>query len=199
MENNSFFAMLFRMKLINRWGLMRNTIEENLSEHSLEVGIIAHALCHISNQRYGTSYNADRAAVLGIFHDCPEIITGDMPTPIKYFSDEIKGAYDKVESVAAQQLLNMLPAELRPFYADFIFEKDEKLLPVIKAADKIAALIKCIEEGKMGNSEFSSAEKSIRKKIKAMKIAAADDFVNEFVPAFSLNLDEQSRTGEKTV
>ena len=188
--------MLFRMKLINRWGLMRNTSSENLSEHSLEVGIIAQAICFISNSRYETGYSADRAMVLGVFHDCPEILTGDLPTPIKYFSDEIKSAYDKVEEVASSKLLSMLSDELRPLYEDYVFERDNELIPIIKAADKIAALIKCIEEGKMGNSEFSSAEKSIRKKISDMNIKAADDFVREFVPAFSLTLDEQSRFGE---
>lgn len=192
MADNSFFAMLFRMKFINRWGLMRNTVPENLSEHSLEVGIISYALCAISNTRYGTALNCDRAAVIGMFHDCPEIITGDLPTPIKYFSPEIKGAYDKVEEVACERLLSLLPEDLRPAFSDAVFERDEELVPFVKAADKIAALIKCIEETKMGNSEFEKAEKSARKIIADMKIAAADDFVKEFVPSFALTLDEQS-------
>lgn len=192
MKNPSFFAMLFRMKLINRWGLMRNTRYETLSEHSLEVGVIAHALCVLSNERFNTSLNADRAAVLGLFHDAPEIITGDMPTPIKYFSPDVKNAYSEVESVAADRLLSLLPEDIRGYYSPLVHENDKELLPYIKAADKIAALIKCIEESKMGNTEFSKAGEATKQRIKDMNLKAADMFVEEFIPAFSLTLDEQS-------
>ena len=192
MNNNSFFAMLFRMKLINRWGLMRNTRYDTLSEHSLEVGVIAHALCILSNERLGTKLNADRAAVLGLFHDSPEIITGDMPTPIKYFSPDVKNAYSQVETVAAERLLSLLPEDIRSYYSPLVHEEDEELIPYIKAADKIAALIKCIDETKMGNSEFSKAGEATKKRIKAMGMPVADMFVEEFIPAFSLTLDEQS-------
>ncbi|OJU11496.1 MAG: 5'-deoxynucleotidase [Clostridiales bacterium 43-6] len=190
---NHFFAILSRMKYINRWGLMRNTRNENLSEHSLDVAITAHALAIIGNRYFGKSYDPDRAAALSMFHDTAEIITGDLPTPVKYFNPEINKAYQKIEGVATEKLLSYLPGELKEDYAPYfhIASRDEALKPLIKAADKITALIKCIEEQKMGNSEFSKAALSIRKAIDEMKLPEADHFIKEFLDSFSLTLDEQ--------
>ena len=190
--SSHFYAFLSRMKYINRWALMRNTSEENLSQHSHEVAAVAYVLCVIGNKRYGKSYNAERAALLGLYHDMPEIITGDLPTPVKYFNPEIKEAYKKVEAVAAEKLLATLPEDLREDF-DFLFNEkktDAELWKIVKAADKISALIKCIEERKAGNMEFSKAEVSTLEAIKAMNMSEAEDFVNEFLPAYELTLDQ---------
>ena len=154
-----FYAMLSRMKNIYRWGLMRNTKQENLSEHSLEVAFIAHALAVIHNRRFGGNVNAEQIAFSAMFHDTTEIITGDMPTPIKYYNDEIKSAYKQIEAVAGDRLLSMLPEDLRPDFAT-AYAPDEQTQKFIKAADKISALIKCTEELNMGNKEFSAAYKT---------------------------------------
>ncbi len=188
-----FYAMLSRMKNINRWGLMRNTRNENLSEHTLEVALIAHALAVIGNKRLGKNINADRVATCAMFHDTSEIITGDMPTPIKYFNPEIKAAYKSIEAIAEGQLLGMLPDDLREDFEPY-FNLDEETARLVKAADKISALIKCIEEVKMGNMEFKEAEKSTRASLKAMKIQEADIFCSEFLDSFYLTLDEQRNT-----
>ena len=170
MKNNQFFAMLSRMKYIDRWGLMRNTISENISEHSLEVGFIAHALGVIANEIYGADINAERLALLGMFHDVTEIITGDMPTPVKYYSPVIRNAYKEVEAVAKEQLLTGLPDELKNIYAPLLLEtkEEEELWKYVKAADKLSALIKCVEEGQMGNKDFAKAEASIRTAVNKM-------------------------------
>ena len=190
--NSHFYAFLSRMKYINRWALMRNTNEETLSQHSHEVAAVAYALCVIGNRRYGKNYNCERASLLGLYHDMPEILTGDMPTPVKYFNPEIKEAYKKVEKVAAQKLLDTLPKDLREDF-DFLFNKkdeDSELWRVIKAADKISALIKCIEERKAGNMEFAKAEASTLESIKQMNMPEADDFIKDFLPGFELTLDQ---------
>ena len=156
---SNFFAMLSRMRYINRWGLMNNTREENISEHSLEVAMLSLALVTIANERFGANLNADRAAVMGIFHDAGEIITGDMPTPIKYYNDDIRSAYQQIEVVSEQSLLGMLPEDIRPVYEPLVDSSkfDAELVPYVKAADKLSALIKCICEIRMGNTEFSKA------------------------------------------
>jgi len=187
-----YFAMLSRMKHINRWGLMRNTRMENLSEHSLETAFIAHALCIISNKRLGTNIDAERAAVKAMFHDTTEIITGDMPTPIKYDNPEIKKAYKQIEAAAGERLLNLLPEDLREEYRGIYSGDDEEIERIVHAADKISALIKCIEEGRMGNEEFSFAEKSLRKSVENIDVAAAKIFLEEFLPSYGLTLDEQN-------
>ena len=190
--SSHFYAFLSRMKYINRWALMRNTNEENLSQHSHEVAAVAYALCVIGNRRYGKNYNCERASLLGLYHDMPEILTGDLPTPVKYFNPEIKDAYKKVEEVAAEKLLDTLPEDLRSDF-EFLFnkkEEDEALWEIIKAADKISALIKCIEERKAGNIEFSKAEQSTLDSIKEMNLSEADDFIKEFLPGFELTLDQ---------
>lgn len=194
MKNNQFFAMLSRMKYINRWGLMRNTIEENISEHSLEVGIIAHALGVINNSVYGGNINPERLAVLGIFHDVTEIITGDMPTPVKYYSPVIRNAYKEVEVVAKDQLLTGLPEEMREIYNPLLLEtkEEEKLWKYVKAADKLSALIKCIEEGQMGNKDFAQAHETISKSIEDMELPEVKYFVENFLPAYNLTLDESN-------
>lgn len=192
--SSNFFAMHSRMKYINRWALMRNTREENISEHSNDVAVLSHALAVIGNKRFGKKLNAERAAFLGLYHDMPEIITGDMPTPVKYHSEEMKKAYAEVESVASEKLLSMLPEDLREYYEGAFFKKeeDEYLWKIVKAADKISALIKCIEEKKAGNTEFQKALESTEKAIEKMNLPEAREFMNEFVSGFYLSLDEQS-------
>ncbi len=188
----NFFAMFSRMKYIDRWALMRNTRKENLSEHTLEVAAIAHALAVISNEKHGASLNAERAALLGIYHDMPEIITGDMPTPIKYGNPQLKQAYKAVERETAAQLVSMLPEYMQESYKGFFVKEDAdaELWKLVKAADKISAFIKCIEEEKAGNTEFNSAKNATFATISALDIPAAKTFLDEFIAAFDLDLDE---------
>ncbi len=187
--SSHFYAMLFRMKYIERWGLMRNTRPENLSEHSLETAFIAHALALIGSRRLGRDLDPGRAALLAMFHDAPEIITGDLPTPVKYFSAHTAGAYKQTEAAAAERLLDLLPDDLRPDYAGLL-AGDEAYRPLIKAADKLSAYIKCIQEEKMGNDEFRVAGETIRRAVEEMKLPEADIFMAEFLPGFRLTLDE---------
>lgn len=190
MSNSHFFALVSRMKYINRWALMRNTDSENLYEHSFEVAVIAHALCVIGNERFSRGYDADRAAVIALYHDFSEILTGDMPTPVKYRNESLKSEYKKVEREAAQSLIGQLPEDLQGEYGKIMLCDDENLAKIVKAADKLSALIKCSDELKMGNSEFSSAYDSTLKAIKAMGVEEADVFINEFMPSYSLPIDE---------
>ncbi len=194
MENYSFFAMLSRMKYINRWGLMRNTITENISEHSLEVSIIAHALAVINNIYFRGTINPDRAAVYAIFHDAPEIITGDLPTPVKYFAPEIREAYKTVENTAIDKLLNSLPEELRPVYGKILKEENQEpeYRRMVKAADKISAFIKCVEEKRMGNRDFEQAEQATLQAVRELHLQEADYFIEHFMDSYSLTLDEQT-------
>ena len=185
--------MMGRMKYIDRWALMRNSRIENISEHSQEVAIISHALCLIGNKRLGKSLNADRAAVIALYHDATEIITGDMPTPVKYFDSEIRAAYRRIEDDAAEKLLRLLPEDLRGEYEKYLLpetEEDGYMLLLIKAADKLSALIKCLEEEKAGNREFTKAEKTTRDKLVLMKLPEVDIFLEEFLPAYACTLDE---------
>lgn len=186
--------MLSRMKYINRWGLMNNTKYENLCEHSLMVAMIAHCLVLISNKRFGNSYDSERAALLAIFHDSTEIITGDMPTPVKYFNPEIKQAYKEIENNAADRLVSMLPDDFKEDFEGIIKlsgENDAELKPFVKAADKFSALIKCIDEMRMGNDEFRKAKESTENAIHAMNMPECEVFEREFLPSFYLSLDEQ--------
>lgn len=187
-----FYAMLSRMKNIYRWGLMRNTKQESLSEHTLETAFVAHALSLIHNNRFGGNVDADRMAVLALFHDTSEIITGDMPTPIKYYNPEIKKVYKEIEKVAEDKLLSMLPDYLSDDLAKVYSDIDDTARLIIKAADKISAYIKCIEELKMGNQEFLTAKASTEEAIKALDFPAADVFLEDFIPSFMLSLDEQN-------
>ena len=188
---HSFFAMLSRMKYIDRWALMRNTESENLDSHSKEVAVIAHALAVIGNVRLGKNYNSDRAAVLGLYHDAQEIITGDLPTPVKYHNEKILDAYKEIEASATERLVSMLPDDLKnEFKSALTGESDKDLLPLVKAADKLSALIKCIEERKAGNMEFKEAERSTRERIAELNSEEANIFLNEFIGAFELTLDQ---------
>lgn len=187
-----FYAMISRMKYIERWSLMRNTITENISEHSLETAVIAHALAVIGNRRLGKHLNAEKAALIGIYHDAAEIITGDMPTPIKHFNREISNAYKNIESNAVNKLLGMLPDDLKIDYEDILFrqDEDEYLWRLVKGADKISALIKCIEEEKAGNCEFKSAYASTKEALLKLEISEVDIFMGEFMGEYYKTLDE---------
>lgn len=189
--NSHFYAMLFRMKYIDRWALMRNTRKENLSEHSLETAFIAHAIALLDNKHFGSNVNPEKAAVLALFHDAPEIITGDLPTPVKYYNGNIKAAYDEMEQNAVDSLIGLLPDDLKEDYRELLCIKDERLKKIVRAADKISALIKCKDEIMLGNSEFSVAEKATLKTIKELEFPAAEEFLKIFLDSFSLPLDEQ--------
>ena len=192
MKENHFYAMLSRMKYINRWGLMRNTRNENLCEHSLEVAFVAHALGIINNEVYGGNINAERLAILGMYHDVTEIITGDMPTPVKYYNPVIRNAYKEVEKVAGKQMLSGLSSEISDRYESVLTETEEEkeLWKYVKAADKISAYIKCLEERKTGNMDFADAEQTIYKAITDMHMDEVDYFMKEYIPAYMLTLDE---------
>jgi 5'-deoxynucleotidase len=186
---NNYYSMLFRMKYINRWALMRNLRPESLSEHSLETAFIAHCLAVIAKKRFGEEVNPDRVAVTALFHDTAEVITGDLPTPVKYYNDDIKSAYKSIEAAAEDKLLDLIPEDLREAFIP-LYRPNEITEIYVKAADKFSALIKCREELSLGNKEFASAAKSAEKAIKALKLPAADVFLKEFVPAFESALDE---------
>lgn len=191
-QTHHFFAFLSRMKYITRWGLMRNTQPENIQEHCLQVAVVAHALAVIKNRFFGGDVNADRVAVVAMYHDSNEIITGDLPTPIKYFNPEISKAYKDVEEVSKRKLLSMLPEGLMDEYASILFhgEQDPEIWRLVKAADRISAYIKCLEEVKAGNREFKKASESILKTIKEMDQPEVKYFMETFMPSFSLTLDE---------
>ena len=196
---SSFFAIISRMRYIERWSLMRNSRPENLSEHALDVALIAHCLATLGNVRYGKHLNADRVALIGLYHDASEIITGDMPTPVKYANPEIRDAYHQVEDTAQETLLDTLPDDLRPVYQDILNphktseDADEAYtLKLVKAADKLSALIKCIDEAQAGNSEFVTAEASTRNIVidMAQDLPEVRDFMNEFLPSYGETLDQ---------
>lgn len=189
---NSFFAMLSRMKLISRWGLMRNSIPENIAEHSFDTALLAHALAVIKNKRFGGNVDAGRVVVLALYHDAPEIFTGDMPTPVKYFNPGIRSEYKQVEKASLLKLLSCLPDDLREDYEDVMVPKpeDKELLRIVKAADKLSALIKCIEEEKAGSKEFRKAAAAQEQALKGMNMPEVECFMKEFLPAFSLTVDE---------
>lgn len=189
--NSHFYAMLFRMKYIDRWALMRNTRKETLAEHTLETAFIAHALAVIHNKRFGGSVDPEKAAVLALFHDAPEIITGDLPTPVKYYNSDIKNIYKEIESAASDRLLELLPDDLRPEFDGLFNPADPELCRIVKAADKLSALIKCRDELSLGNRDFSAAERSTLQSVKELDFPAANVFLEEFLDSFSLPLDEQ--------
>ena len=191
---NQFFSMLSRMKYIDRWALMRNTSKENISEHSLQVAFFAHALGVIKNKRFDGNINCDRLAVIAMFHDVSEIITGDLPTPVKYYNPQINNAYKEVENVAVQKMLSYLPDDIRQEYALLLCKNDDDkyLYKLVKAADKLSALAKCIEEEKMGNSDFLDAKETILSSIREIGLPEVQVFLEEFMPAFGLSLDKQA-------
>lgn len=190
--SNHFFAMMARMKYIERWALMRNSSPENLSEHSLDVAMIAHALAVIGNLRLGKELDENKAAIVALYHDTTEIITGDLPTPVKYFNADIKSAYKEVEHVAADRLLSLLPEDMQDYYRDFYYKNDEDayIWKLVKAADKLSAYIKCIEEEKAGNTEFTNAKESTMKSLDEMNIEEVNIFKKEFLDSYKLTLDE---------
>ena len=187
-----FYAMMSRLKFIDRWALMRNSTSENLSEHSLEVAMLAHALAIIGNRYLGKNLDAKQAAVIAMYHDATEIITGDMPTPIKYFNPEIREAFQAIEANAASRLVGLLPEELQQEFQE-IFEPGEEYAyekQLVKAADKLSALIKCIEEAKAGNREFVQAERSTEEALRGMNLPEVTYFMEHFLPSYYKTLDE---------
>lgn len=188
---NEFYALLGRMRYITRWGLMRNTYSENIQEHSHQVAVLAHALALIRRQILKLEGpDPDRCAVAALYHDASETLTGDMPTPIKYYNPGIKEAYKQVERIAGERLLTMLPQELRDSYKHLIFEDDLQVKPVVKAADKLSAYIKCMEEQKAGNTEFDSAAEQTMASMKEMQMPELDWFIDNCLEPFSLNIDQ---------
>ncbi len=190
-EQFDFFAFLSRMRYISRWGLMRNTVPENIQEHSLDVAVIAHALAIIRNTYFNGTLDPSRAALYGIFHDASEIFTGDMPTPVKHFNPNFKRSFHQLEDKARRKLLAMLPAELAKEYEPlFFFDEQKEYVCVVKAADKIAALTKCIEEGKSGNHEFRRAEAEHFEQLSSSNLPEVLYFLDKFLPGYRLSLDE---------
>jgi 5'-deoxynucleotidase len=187
-----YFAYLARMKFIQRWGLMRNTRVENIQEHSLQVAMVAHALAIIENTFFGGSVDPQRTALLAVYHDAEEVITGDLPTPIKYFNPKVREAVDGLEEVAKRRLVGMLPPALTKHYEALYFEQreDADAWRMVKLADKLCAYLKCLEEAKAGNHEFVRAEESIRAALEGLREPAVDYFLETFVPSFRLTLDE---------
>ena len=189
--NENFFAYISRMRYIGRWSLMRNSLPENIQEHSHMVAVFAHALGVIRRDVFGRPCDPNAAAAVALFHDSSEILTGDLPTPIKYHSAEIREAYKQVEDLACHQLLNTLPPELRPAYEELLVgETQEQLHDLVKAADKLSAYVKCIEERKAGNNEFLSAEKQSRRVLEESGLPEVRYFLEHFIPAFEKDLDE---------
>ncbi|MCQ2452875.1 MAG: 5'-deoxynucleotidase [Oscillospiraceae bacterium] len=191
-----FFALISRMKNIVRWALMRNSFPENVQEHSHQVAVIAHALAVIRRDVCGVPCNPDRAASAALFHDASEIYTGDMPTPVKYFNPDIMTAYKQVEALAADKLLSTLPEAMQPAYRPLLHEEDEDIRQLVKAADKLSAYIKCLEELKSGSSEFSLAAEQTKAKLISLHMPEVDYFMQHFIPAFNLTLDELNQKPE---
>ena len=194
-EQFDFFAYIGRMKYIVRWGLMRNTNSENIQEHSLQVAILAHALAVIHNKLSGREeLSPDRACVYAIFHDAGEIITGDLPTPVKYYNPLIKENYQAIEDVAKEKLLSMLPEEMGKVYRPILFyeQEDVKYYPIVKAADKLSAYIKCVEEVKAGNREFVKAMESTLEALQALELPEVSHFMSHYIEAYNKTLDEMN-------
>lgn len=194
--SSNLYAMLFRMRYINRWSLMRCAMNETLSQHSLETAFIAHALAVITNEKLGGNINADRVAVIAMFHDAPEILTGDLPTPVKHGSKNIESAYDEIEKEAIDVFVNMSPDYMKDTVTNIFYEKDNEILRLVKAADKISALIKCYDEKRACNTEFDDAALSTIKSLNDMDCAAAKIFMEEFLDGFSLTLDKLKGTNQ---
>ena len=188
---NEFYALMGRMRYITRWGLMRNTFSENISEHSHMTAVLAHALALIRRDILGLpTPDPDRCAVAALYHDASEILTGDLPTPIKYYNPEIKEAYKQVEHVAGSRLLDMLPPQLRQSYESLVLEEEQEVLPFVKAADKLSAHIKCLEEQKAGNTEFDTAARQTWEAMRSMHRPELDWFLENCLEPFALNLDQ---------
>ena len=189
-DEHNFFALISRMKYIDRWALMRNTETENIQEHSHQVAVLAHALALIANQRFGAQLDPGRVAVAALYHDATEIITGDMPTPVKYYNSTLRDSYKQVEAAAADRLLSMLLPELRPEFEPYLRESDPEIHAYVKAADKLSAYLKCVEEVKAGNSEFRLAKEQTWAALMDKPLPALQYFIDQFLPSFELTLDE---------
>lgn len=188
---SKFFAFINRMKYIKRWSLMRSVKEENIMEHSHQVAVIAHALALIKNKMFGGSVNVNEVVLLAQYHEVGEVITGDLPTPIKYFNPEIKSAYKDLEKGASEKLLLMLPKELQQEYASYVLpNEDSEEYRLVKSADRLSAYLKCVEEIRLGNAEFKKAKQSILSELKGLKRPEVDYYLKTFAPAFELTLDE---------
>ncbi len=189
---NRFYALISRMRYINRWGLMRNTFQENIQEHSHQVAVLAHGLALIDREFCGNEAAPDpnACAAAALFHDASEILTGDLATPIKYYNPEIKTSYKQIERMSCQRLLDLLPPELQPHYAPLLLESDPEVTAMVKAADKLSAHIKCLEELRAGNKEFVSAARQTRRVLEEMDMPALRYFMEHFLDSFNLNLDE---------
>ena len=185
-----FFAYMARMRYIDRWALMRNSYTENIQEHSHQVAILAHALAVLRNAYFGGQVDTGAVAVAALYHDASEILTGDLPTPIKYYNPDIKHAYKQIESVSCEKLLGLLPEELRESYRPLLHESDPGVARIVKAADKLSAYIKCVEELKAGNREFEAAARQTREALTEMHLPCLDYFMAHFLDAFQLTLDE---------
>ncbi len=185
-----FFAYVSRLRYIRRWGLMRSVMPENDAEHSLQVAMIAHAIAIIGKQQYGRECSPEHILALGVYHDVSEVITGDMPTPVKYHTKELRAAYKDVESMANRRLLSMLPEDMQLAYAPYLSEGKDYEHRVVKAADSISAFLKCMEERRAGNHEFDAAAESIRTGLDAIDLPEVQDFMREYLPSFRLSLDE---------
>ncbi|HPF88296.1 MAG TPA: 5'-deoxynucleotidase [Candidatus Limiplasma sp.] len=191
---NPFFAYINRLKLIQRWGLMRNAIPENDMEHSMQCALIAHALALLAKTRYQRDVDPQTAATLALYHDAGEVMTGDLPTPVKYKNTQIKRAYKQIETMANQQLFQMLPDDLKPAYSPYLLpDTDTYAWKLVKAADRICAYLKCVDEKKTGNLEFVQAQSTIKASIAQIDLPEVQDFMREFAPAYELSLDELSK------
>ena len=185
-----FFACLSRLKLIRRWSLMRNTVPENDAEHSLQVAMIAHALAVIARDRYGRNVDPEHVLSLAVYHDATEVMTGDLPTPVKYHNDELRGAYRRLEDLSSERLLALLPEDMKPAFTPYMKQEPGYEHTLVKAADRISAFIKCMEERRAGNREFDYAAENVRRSIDAIDLPEVKDFLAEFLPAFDMTLDE---------
>lgn len=189
-----FFAMVARMRFIRRWGLMRNSVDENVQEHTVQTAMIAYHLCLLHNTYFGGHVDASRAAVLALYHDAPEVYTGDMPTPVKYFSHTMRSTYGAVEAMAQEKLVQLLPEELQEQYRPIICDaEDDDLWPYVKAADTLSAYLKCLQEISAGNDEFRDAFQTIGNRLQSLHMPEVDRFMEEYVPSFFLSLDELNK------
>ena len=188
--DNGFFALISRMKNISRWSLMRNTFPDNVQEHSHTVAVLAHALAVIRRDVYSGDIDPNAVAVAALYHDAPEILTGDLPTPVKYHNPDIMNAYKQVEHAASEKLISLLPEEMKAAFRDALMPQDEEILRLVKGADKLSAYIKCTEELRAGNNEFRLAANQIHTALVEMKLPEVDYFLLNFMPAFEVTLDE---------
>ena len=186
----AFFAYLSRLKLISRWSLMRNTQPENDAEHSLQVAMIAHAIAVIGRDRYHRDTDPEHVLTLAVYHDATEVMTGDLPTPVKYHNEELRSAYHRLEDVSADRLLALLPADMQPAFSPCLRQEEGYDRDVVKAADKISAYIKCLEEKRAGNREFDYAAENVRSSLCSVELPEVHDFLRVFLPAFEMTLDE---------